>query len=361
MSAQCPKCKTVVTHSFGVTSCTNPKCGAMLFVDIGLVRLLGKDVPAAEKKENTGKSSAPRMTESTGKTTTHGSDSESVPMILVHSHLDTASAVKEETFPHGYPVAHAEATDETADEAAPEPNAVDGVLSDDDSPAKIPAGPLGYDSGLVYEPEAILTEDVSKDVEVFAPVIDDDPPIKTWMTSETTAEETVIGSGRSKPPAEFLAEDEHESVEAQAEDRFLSPEEFAAQSHDEEVVDFEDVVDYANHLELDNSPLVYTLWIDGVDHKDILQRVESVLADPRLNIYTKELVLQKRKQGSGYFELKNLSPIKASFIASKLREEAVSFHWQQEVLRSSEDHDVDPAADSAAEAELKDSESGGAA
>lgn len=98
-------------------------------------------------------------------------------------------------------------------------------------------------------------------------------------------------------------------------------------------VDFSDVVDYANASELDDSPLVYTLTIEGIDHGDIRKRIVEVLSDIRLNIHVKDLLPQIK---DGILELHDLSPIKAHIIASRLREETVVYHWRQGVFQSEE-------------------------
>lgn len=103
-------------------------------------------------------------------------------------------------------------------------------------------------------------------------------------------------------------------------------------------VDFSDVVEYANSVELDNSPLVYAFRIEGIDHKDTRKKVLDVLSDIRLNIHVKDLIPTIK---GGILELHDLSPVRASVIASRLREEAVTFRWRQSVFQS--DH---PSADS---------------
>ncbi len=96
-------------------------------------------------------------------------------------------------------------------------------------------------------------------------------------------------------------------------------------------MDFSDVVDYANSVELDNSPLVYAFRIEGIDHKDIRKKVVDVLSDIRLNLHVKDLIPTIK---GGILELSDLSPIRASIIASRLREEAVTFRWRQNVFQS---------------------------
>lgn len=96
-------------------------------------------------------------------------------------------------------------------------------------------------------------------------------------------------------------------------------------------LDFADVIDFANSVELDNSPLVYAFRIEGIDHKDIRKKVMDVLSDIRLNIHIKDLIPTIK---DGILELQHLSPIRASIIASRLREEAVIFRWRQSVFQS---------------------------
>lgn len=96
-------------------------------------------------------------------------------------------------------------------------------------------------------------------------------------------------------------------------------------------VDFSDVVAYANAAELDNSPLVYAFRIEGIDSKDIRKKVLDVLSDIRLNIHIKDLIPTIK---GGILELHDLSPIRASLIASRLREESVTFRWRQSVFQS---------------------------
>lgn len=96
-------------------------------------------------------------------------------------------------------------------------------------------------------------------------------------------------------------------------------------------IDFSDVAEYANSVELDNSPLVYAFRIEGIDHKDIRKKVLDVLSDIRLNIHVKDLIPTIK---GGILELHDLSPVRASIIASRLREEAVTFRWRQSVFQS---------------------------
>lgn len=96
-------------------------------------------------------------------------------------------------------------------------------------------------------------------------------------------------------------------------------------------VSFEDVVEYANQTELDNSPLVYTLWIQGIDRKETRDKVMEVLKDIKFNIHMKELVSSIK---GGVLELRDLNPVKTSLIATRLREESVQFRWRQNVFQS---------------------------
>lgn len=96
-------------------------------------------------------------------------------------------------------------------------------------------------------------------------------------------------------------------------------------------VNFEDVIDYANQIELDNTPLVYTLWIEGIDHKEVRDKVIEVLKDIKFNLHLKEIIPTIK---GGVLELRDLNPVKTSLIATRLREEAVSFRWKQSVYQS---------------------------
>lgn len=96
-------------------------------------------------------------------------------------------------------------------------------------------------------------------------------------------------------------------------------------------VNFEDVVDYANQIELDNTPLVYTLWIEGIDHKEVREKVIEVLRDIKFNLHLKEIIPTIK---GGVLELRDLNPVKTSLIATRLREESVQFRWKQSVYQS---------------------------
>lgn len=104
----------------------------------------------------------------------------------------------------------------------------------------------------------------------------------------------------------------------------------AAQSTVTEV-NFQDVADYANQMELDNSPLVYTLWIEGIDRKEVRLKVIEVLKDVKFNLHLKELIPTIR---GGVLEIRDLNPVKTSLIATRLREESVTFRWKQNVFQS---------------------------
>lgn len=96
-------------------------------------------------------------------------------------------------------------------------------------------------------------------------------------------------------------------------------------------VNFQDVADYANQMELDNSPLVYTLWIEGIDRKEVRLKVIEVLKDVKFNLHLKELIPTIR---GGILEIRDLNPVKTSLIATRLREESVTFRWKQNVFQS---------------------------
>ena len=152
---------------------------------------------------------------------------------------------------------------------------------------------------------------------------------------ETAYEQTEESAAVIPPPSDFSSEDylgTNESV-APVEAAFVNEAPVQAkQGPDETMLDFSDVVDFANRSELDNNSLYYLLRIEGIDHKDIRRKVESVLADPKLNFHLQELLPTIR---GGVLELTNLSPVKASVIASRLREESVEFRWSQSIYDTS--------------------------
>lgn len=96
-------------------------------------------------------------------------------------------------------------------------------------------------------------------------------------------------------------------------------------------VNFDDVVEYANQTELDNTPLVYTLWIEGIDHKEVREKVIEVLRDIKFNLHMKDIIPTIK---GGVLELRDLNPVKTSLIATRLREESVKFRWKQSVYQS---------------------------
>lgn len=103
-------------------------------------------------------------------------------------------------------------------------------------------------------------------------------------------------------------------------------------------VDFSDVVNFANS-EFDNSSLVYSLRIEGIDHKETRQKVLDVLGDIRLNIHVKDLIPTIK---GGILELHDLNPVKANIIASRLRDEEVTFRWRQSVFQSQSENPESP-------------------
>lgn len=135
-------------------------------------------------------------------------------------------------------------------------------------------------------------------------------------------EEPAMAEESSTPPAEF-----HDNWIDGTDDKPQVQEPPAT-------VDFSDVVEYANAAELDNSPLVYAFRIEGIDHKETRKKVLDVLSDIRLNIHLKDVIPTIK---GGILELHDLSPIRASLIASRLREEAVTFRWRQSVFQSQVD------------------------
>lgn len=383
MSAKCPKCQTPLEDAdFGIKICANADCGSMLFVDFdGSVQLSTDVAPEAP---------APAAPQPAASTSSRTAATESVPMMHVRSHYDSASSVKEETFPHSVsfpgeepaPDAPASAEDEAAAiaeevaaydfdaELAPvdeTPALADGVYAPVEDSADFAGDPAGSagdfaaagnsagsaggfatagDSGAYGAGDSM---DSSGDFAAGNPASAEDfggnpgGGAPTWLEQPSSHAETVVLGAEDPvghippPPPELVAASEAEGAEGPLneadwfdqplEHGFTTPEQLNVSAN--ETVDFSDVVEFANSAELDHSPLAYTLWIEGIDSGEIRARVEDVLSDSRLNFHLGDVMKNLKK---GVLELRDLNPVKASFIASRLRAEAVNFRWRQSIF-----------------------------
>lgn len=275
-------------------------------------------------------------------------------MMHVRSHYDSASAVKEETFPHAVPYPGDEIP--VAEEATPDTPlegteaAIAQEVSDYDFAADLQVGTPESGTPESGTPESGTPEVPIEDFAVAAeyseiePASTEAPP--TWLDQPSSHAETVVlGSDEQDPaahipppPPELVAASEAEGAEApiNEEDWFDQPLDHQSFTTPEkmnvnpaETVDFSDVVEFANSAQLDHSPLAYTLWIEGIDSGEIRARVEDVLSDARLNFHLSDVMKNLKK---GVLELRDLNPVKASYIASRLRAEAVNFRWRQSIF-----------------------------
>lgn len=301
MSASCPKCQTPLDDAdFGIKVCSKAECGAMLFVDFdGQVQLSGEDSVR---------------------------EPEAVPVIQVHSHLDSASAGKEETFPHSIPVENIEDEEQSPGSkdlnsfAAEEPAGDDGAA---------PSHPGWMVSDSSVEETIALGSTSSSEYpaefgdEVIDAAIEHEAEATTEVVGEAANEE--VGEAHQPPT------DSAEWFDQPLEHGFTTPAQMNVTANVSEIVDFTDVVEFANSSELDNSPLVYHLWITGIDRRDVRSQVEDVLSDSRLNFHLPDVMKTLK---DGVLELRDLNPVKASFIAARLRDEAVNFRWQQSIFGS---------------------------
>lgn len=165
--------------------------------------------------------------------------------------------------------------------------------------------------------------DVSVIEEVALAPVEDDYQAETSNEGEAPSD-AVTGSETEGAP-------EIEWSEQSLEEQIALPVEPTQEQQPITEVNFSDVVEYANQTELDNTPLVYTLWIEGIDRKETRDKVIEVLKDIKFNLHLKEILPTIR---GGVLELRDLNPVKTSLIATRLREEAVTFRWKQNVYQS---------------------------
>lgn len=184
------------------------------------------------------------------------------------------------------------------------------------------ADPAGGEAQEPPQSENIETLNEPPDSELQAPAAEPlawENPIEEEDLSESVLAEEAI---ENDPPSEVESFGATEEVDPPAVSEPPAP---------LTNLDFSDVLEFANRAELDNTPLLYTLWIEGIDHREIRRKVESVLSEPRLNFHLKELLPSIR---GGILELRDLNPAKTNFIANRLRGEAVRFRWRQSVFGS---------------------------
>ncbi len=147
------------------------------------------------------------------------------------------------------------------------------------------------------------------------------------------AAEELVADLALEPAPEFVANNDWADQSVEDSMAAANPPPPAPSFADRPVTDvnFDDVVEYANQTELDNSPLVYTLWIEGIDRKETREKVIEVLKDIKFNLHLKEIIPTIK---GGVLELRDLNPVKTSLIATRLREESVRFRWKQNVFQS---------------------------
>lgn len=344
MSAKCPKCKTPLEDAdFGIKICANADCGAMLFVDFDGSVQLSTDVVDTETPPAAARTPEPPAKVTTTAPTAAGasalasraSQAESVPMMHVRSHYDSASSVKEETFPHSVEFPGGESGDGEA-------GALGGVL---DSAAN-----ESFDSQTAAVSEEIANYDFGAELVTEDEAPAEPAPTPTWLEQQSSQEPTIALDAADPvahippPPPDLVAASEAEAAEGPLNEEdwfdqpldqsFATPEQMDVPAGGGSTVDFSDVVEFANSAELDHSPLSYHLWIEGIDSGEIRARVEDVLSDSRLNFHLGDVMKNLRR---GVLEIRDLNPVKASFIASRLRAEAVNFRWRQSVFGVDED------------------------
>ncbi|MFN7453711.1 MAG: hypothetical protein ACK5RO_03525 [Pseudobdellovibrionaceae bacterium] len=96
------------------------------------------------------------------------------------------------------------------------------------------------------------------------------------------------------------------------------------------VQDFKPVEEFGNS-ETAGLPLSYTLRIEGIDTKDLVDVVSEVLSDPKLKLDHKALMKQA---ASGTLVIERMNAIKAMVILQKLKGYALTLSWDQHAFET---------------------------
>ncbi|MCE3010296.1 MAG: hypothetical protein LW875_06770 [Proteobacteria bacterium] len=98
----------------------------------------------------------------------------------------------------------------------------------------------------------------------------------------------------------------------------------------DQVQDFKPVEEFGNS-ETVGLPLSYTLRIEGIDTRDLVDAVGEVLSDPKLKLDHKALMKQA---SSGTLVIERVNAIKAMVILQKLKGYSLTLSWDQHAFEN---------------------------
>jgi len=82
--------------------------------------------------------------------------------------------------------------------------------------------------------------------------------------------------------------------------------------------------------DLSAGPMTYTVIIEGIDTKNLRVQLQEALDDPKFHWSSSEII---RKIKSGKIIFKNLPPVKASVLISRIKDLPLKISWTQQVFK----------------------------
>lgn len=98
-----------------------------------------------------------------------------------------------------------------------------------------------------------------------------------------------------------------------------------------DTADFSDVANFAN-ADMNAGPIVYTVFIEGIESSQILNQLRDAMTDSRFAWDVSTLLNQV---GGGRLTLSGLSPAKASVLINRIKYMPVKISWRQDVFAGS--------------------------
>lgn len=82
--------------------------------------------------------------------------------------------------------------------------------------------------------------------------------------------------------------------------------------------------------DLSTGPLTYTITIEGIDTKNLRVQLQEALDDPKFHWSSSEIIRNIRL---GKITMKNLAPVKASVLISRIKDLPLKISWTQQVFK----------------------------
>jgi hypothetical protein len=135
-----------------------------------------------------------------------------------------------------------------------------------------------------------------------------------------------------EPALEPLLQNEtfEQPIEPPVEPATIENEGFEAEEEDEDPEQVIQGVGEFEESDLSPGPLTYTVTIEGIDTKNLRVQLQEALDDPKFQWSSSEII---RKIRLGKITLKNLAPVKASVLISRIKDLPLKISWTQQVFK----------------------------